>query len=415
MDPFVSCVFGPMCAPSMGVGAPDGSTNQSILIEHRQCVTIAPSANFAINFAIVPSPYGGVGIDEGTFIATYNAINNATPNVYSAPVTQQIVATSQTPGTGASQHYGLIPFQEYVAPAGHAVSMNNFAGVDQFRVLSTKARIFYVGDAFHNSGVLTGSKQYMSIDHESPANVSATGLADEPVWKYSSTGSRLPTYPPKGQGALCGIAGSRMTSVTEPQYVYEAPWNLEYQNVKESWIPFTTDETTETNKDFWFGGYLKVDATGPPVVNKTVQYDPIPGIGYCPITFLSVTGMQADQSIVVELVSCVEYTLGYTSPYSRLAMLPPAHRPMAIEHVKELARHLPSTFPATPVSDQHGYLGMLRSAWNWYWPKERAIATASIRTGLGIANAFSRGGVNAVTNGFGRLALTGSNRLMLRN
>lgn len=352
----------------MGAGAPDGSSEPSIVIEHKQCLTIRPSTNGNILFAIVPSPYGAIAVEEGDFTATVNACDTtagAPPWLYSpnASVAVSKVPVAYGSTTTVNMHYPIVPFTESLRPAGSIIQNAAEGGFypSQFRVLTTQAKVMYSGDSFHNSGVAATAK--LGIATAENLSAKATYVAGDNSYDLQEYGTPIPQMLPADNMTVCSLPGARIFPVTESVQIVAPFQDLDYQNVRKGWAPFYTTSESITSKDSVFGGMLlATDVVATPVLTGN---DPIFGIGSGLITFYAATGMDTTtpQAITIEIRCCVEYTLAYASPSSRFAMLPAPARLGAVNHAKALARGLPSSFPATPGTDAHGWLYNLGAAY----------------------------------------------------
>jgi len=392
------------------------------VIEHRSVFAVTASANGKICFALVPSPYGCIAIDEGIVTATVNKSDvtvGAAPFPYTAPGSVNIsgVASAWQPATGVSHHYGLLPYSEALRNAGEIISSSAQYGLQQakFRVLSTQAKVSYIGNDFNNEGVACTGRLAFDLDANLPS-VAVAGLTDDQYFcKY---GAPLPQILPDSFSAISVLPGSRVFPITQTVHMINAPQSFNYQPMKDAWVPFLGsahgDYTIGTSggRDVVFGGMMASTTAGPVTTNTPV--DGILGVGHAPITFFAATGLAlvADNplSILIEARCCIEYTLAYTSPSARFASLPPPERPLAIQAAHNFGRLIPSSVPSTPMQEEHGFLHRF---WDWYWPLEKksigfglglGAQLASRFTGLSIGGSTGTGAINYGGRG-GRLAI----------
>jgi len=267
-------------------------------------------------------------------------------------------------------------------------------------VLSSQAKVTYIGNDFYNEGVATTARLAFDLDANLPS-VPASGLsADAYFLQY---GTPLPQILPDSFSEIAALPGARVFPITQAINMINPPHRFDYQPIKEAWSPFYGGPHgdygmgTSGGKDVVFAGVMYNQLTSSPTY-ETVATDGIFGVGYAPVTFFAATGLALmannPLSILVEARCCVEYTLAYTSPSARFASLPPPERPLAIRSVHDFGRLLPSSVPTTPAMESAGWLSR---AWNWYYPKEKAGITAAWRVGGNI--------IDRITGGFNSMAI----------
>jgi hypothetical protein len=424
VDPFLHCIYGPVNYVGEGSRAPDGNNEPSVVIEHRSVFAVTASSNGNITFALVPSPYGCIGLDEGTVTATINTSTVATgssPYPYTAPAATEIPAITQSwqPSSGIHHHYALLPYSESIQQAGNIISSATQYGLQpsKFRVLSTQAKVSYIGNDFYNEGVAATARLALEMDQNVPA-VAPSDLTNDAY--FVTYGSPLPQILPDSFSEIATLPGARVFPITQTVHMINAPQRFDYQPIKDAWAPFLGlahgDYTLGTSggKDVVFGGFMNNVLTSTPT-SEIVASDGVSGVGYAPITFFAATGLalQANNplSVMIEARCCVEYTLAYTSPSARFASLPPIERPLAIQAAHNFGRLLPSSVPSTPAQEEHGWFSRFV---DWYWPREKAAVSASWRVGAALANRFSgmsignttgTGAINYGGRGGGRLAI----------
>lgn len=315
----------------------------------------------------------------------------AAPVPYTAPASTALTLNTAAwhPASGVAYHYKLLPYSESLRQAGQYVVGSSDYGLQtsKFRVLSTQAKISYIGNDFNNQGVAATARLAFQLDDNLPTREEAGAEIDQ---YYLMHGSPLPQDLPDSFSTIAALPGARSFPITQAVNMINAPMRFDYQPVKDNWAPFVGGPgadyvlgQTTGGRDIVFGGLMNnVISTGSNVIGS----DGIGGIGYAPVTFFAATGLApvADNplAIMVEARCCIEYTLAYTSPSARFARLPPPERPLAIRQVHDFGRVLPSSVPATAAHEQ---VGWLHRFWDWYWPKEKAAAFGGINLGLGLA------------------------------
>jgi len=351
-------------------------------------------------------------MDEGTVSATVNTANVTTgsfPFPYTAPATISIPFVTQSWGVASSAqyHYSLLPFSESIRLAGELIGNSNQYGLQQskFRVISTQAKVGYIGSFLNNNGVASTARLSFDMDNNFPQQ-SPPSLADEAY--FQQYGSNLPQQLPDSFAEIAALPTARNFPISESVNMINPPSRFDYQNMKEAWAPFYSTSVPTTGKDTVFGGIMQVvDPNG----TATFGVDGVSGMGYAPVTFFAATGLfntGSPLAIVVETRTCVEYTLAFTSPSLRFASLGPPERPLAIRQVHDLGRLLPSSVPSTPAMESQGWLSKF---WEWYWPKQKAGMTLGISEGLRLAGLTgSMGGMSIGGGNSGNLPMLPSNR-----
>ena len=356
-DHFIHCVYGPINAPSSGVGAPDGSVEPSVVIDHRQVVTVKPDVNGNITVAIVPSPYGAVAIGSGLATVTMNSVDfTGDEPVYLQPTQEKLngVSTPVSQSNYSEFAYPLIPFTESLRAGGspkHAQGLGLQA--TKFRVLTSMAQADFTGSTMYNSGSAVTAKiaHHLYEDRPSDNPTAAPGRV-----YLVQTGSRIVQTPPSGYADISSLPGANVFPARQSVMMINAPQSFDYQEMREQWMPFMASGYNNSTTRY-FGGAM-LDSNG-----ITHGSDPVPGFGYSTVTYYAASGLDASATITFEVRTCVEYTLAFSSPASRFTALPSPERPLAIKAVKEIGRTIPSSFPVTPAVENHGWLS---NAVSWY-------------------------------------------------
>jgi len=422
VDPFLHCIYGPVDYIGQGSRAPDGHAEPSIVVEHRSVVTITPNSSNNITFALVSSPYGAIALDAGKATTTINTATVATgsfPYNYTGSANTNLDFSPGPWGQGSSvhSHYLQIPFSEWLEPNGTSIGNQASTGLQQskFRVLSAQAKVAFTGNTLNDQGVACTGRLTFDFDQNLPATAPSSLTNDAYFLQY---GAILPQQLPDSFSAIATLPGARIFPFKQSVNMINPPTSFAYQEMRSNWAPFFTTSVATQTKDIVFGGVINTTLTSTPTSEITGN-DNVFGMGFAPVTFYAASGLDGtqNQSIVVETRTCVEYTIGFASPMARFASLPPPERPLAIRHAYNYGRLLPSSVPASLQQEEAGWLSKigsgLGSAWDWYWPKEKAAITASWRAGGWIADKLTGGALNALGSEMGQLSIGYPNRRMI--
>lgn len=351
LTPFEACVYGPVGAPGHSMGIPDGSSLQSIVIDHRQTFVVKIGTGplavpGAVVFAITPSFLGGFAFNTGQVSAA----------VYGVVTSSGLITTANTQvinlpgpltsgGTGVGNYY-VVPFREWL-PAGAAGLLaasgaNNFASfnVGQGRILTNKAKIIYTGSTMHNAGTCAIARQNIRVETNTKATdgypATVTGLNRQFL---SSIG-------PTDFTSVMQLAGSQVISAGELRCGYDVinvPYEFGYQPWIENSTPVFQSSATGIQPSTDFAQLLFPDDLSV----GTIVGGPTPGIGHAPTTFVAFDGLDATASITVTLQSCIEYTVSFDSPTARFATMSPPMDLGAINRVKDMSRVVPTIKPTS--------------------------------------------------------------------
>lgn len=355
--------------PSHGMGVPDGSNRKVVVIDHRQTILAKPNANGVIQFALVPSPFGAVGMSIGDFEVVANGQTAAGANSATTPQSAIYRASVLTPAQNVPVFgYALAPFAETLRPAGTA--LNNLAGggitPQSFRVITQTARVMYTGPTVDDQGVACTERLTPAIARDLPVTGENGGAPTANHNAINSLGE-MNAAMPESFTALSQQAGAAIFPFRQSRDLINVPSKFEWTDIKKGWIPATIQAGfagVNGERKEWFPGVLwDYTFAGGPVVPANIMVTSNWGLGHSDITFYSARNLASDQGLVIEVRTCIEYALGYDSPMIRMAALSPPARPDVVEHVRELSRALPSSGPATAQTAEHGWL---YNAASWY-------------------------------------------------
>lgn len=362
LHPFISCVYGPVDMPSMGHGVPDGANYKTIVLDHRQTIVCQPDGNGNISFALHPSAYGSIGLGYGIFQnVSVNSWNNAGVSEGWLQQSVQLTSFSSNNLTGA---YPLIPHTEWLAKSGVPISgqgVNSGAmEVERWRVVSSTARCIYTGDTFHDSGIGVSCRLPFTTDTD---RLNPNQNAGYPNWL--PTVGVVAQYAPADFVSMANTAGARLFAARDGCDIINVPASFDFQMWKQDWAAATV--TTVNTGATPSVGYLFPSLNWYDNGTTTVlTAGPAPGLGNADTTFVQFSGIQTGQTIVVEARTCIEYTLGFTSPMMRMAEYAAEPEPEVVRAVHQLGRTLPSSKPPA----REGWLGQ---ALAWYGSTMKSI------------------------------------------
>jgi len=417
VDPFLHCVYGPVNYIGEGHRAPDGHSEPSVVVEHRSLFNVTASSNGNITLAIVASPYGCLGVDEGTVTYQSNTadVTGSPPYSYGAATTETFTGTSQgwNPSGGVNHHYSLLPFIETLQQSGNLIEASQQYGLQaaKFRILSTQAKVSYVGNNFYNQGVATTARLSLDLQGNFPATAPGSLSGDAYFLQY---GDNVPQILPTSFSSIGALPGARTFSVTQDVNMINPPTSFEFQEMKPAWAPFYSASVPTASKDTIFGGLIYTHLTTGPDTYEFTGNDPVFGLGFAPVTFYAATGLALAAnnpiSLTVETRTCIEYVLAYQSPSVRFASYPPPERPLAIRQAHDLGRILPSSVPSTPAQESEGWLSRLLQG---YWSLEKKGIATGYEVGGKILGAVGGNAIGRLISGLGNMALGNSNRLAI--
>ena len=423
LDPFAHCVLGPVGMPSSGLGAPTGHTEPTIVLDHRQTVTIAPNSDGAIAFAVVGGAGGCVAVGQGTFTLSSNevALDNLATDRKKAEGMKSASITLGFQGPNRDQtvwsNYPVIPYQETIVPFGTATPdffVSTGLHLSKFRTLTSTANVTFTGSSMYNNGTATTGRVSHAFDEDTefpgyhfPTPVSGAYPSTASPQYDHQTGARLVQAPPTSFTTVAGLPGARVFPARESVQITNVPSCFEFQPVRQDWCPFTVYGAASGEQLYMnhFGqamwGSPSTAGGYPDIVpnNSFVS----PGIGYGPVTYYFAEGLDPHASITVDARCCIEYTLASNSPAVRLASMPRPDVPGAITAVKNMGRVLPSSAPLTPAQQSQGWLSWygstMKNIVGTVWGTAGSLlqhtnlpALAQFGTGIANAGNYLRGG-----------------------
>jgi hypothetical protein len=337
--------------PGNGRGIPDGSTQRTIVVDHRQTVVLAPNGGLIL-FAVVPSQYGAVALGTGKASATLNAITptGATQAQYGAPigVSLSITATTAAPTPSIDAAiYPLLPFSESLVRGG-LVGVPTLGGLQatHSRVITCTARVMYTGATLSDSGAATTCKLPMWT--RDTQTLDAAQLGSHPYFK---TGAPLPSAPPITFDAIAAVAGSRVFPARESCDMLSVPTDYEFEPIRDAMVPFVLQGTSVPPEYMTYFAAQAVDTS-----TGTVEVAPLPNFSHADTMFYCAQGLDASATVTVEVRTCVEYALAFTSPMMRFSEMAALKDQAALDRVQAIGRCLPSSRPTTAQSVTHGWL-----------------------------------------------------------
>lgn len=336
LSAFERCVYGQPGEISLGLGVPDGSSLNSIVIDHRQTFVLRPIGG-GIVFALTPSYLGALAMSQGSTTALLYTCNPA-----SGVLTNLVSSVVNFPVLAPASQYLVLPFQEWLGQGalGSAIKLgnNNFGSlnVTQARVITNKARMIYTGTSLANSGTCAIARQNIKIE---------TIVPGTDTLNYNQLGDlrqQLGSIGPGDVNSVMALAGSQIVSAGELRCGYDllnVPYNFDYENWVENASPvFQVPVAGNPTPAF---AQALIDT-----VTNLVVPGCAPGIGHAPTTFVAFSGLDTTASITVTCQTCVEYTVGFNSPLTRFATMSPSVDNGAMDRVKEMSRGVPVIKPA---------------------------------------------------------------------
>lgn len=335
---FAACTLAPVGAPTMSTGYPDGGPNPTVVVDYRQVFVIRPIVggpdNGMIQFAVHPSPLGGLAIHTGRVASLRYVVNNA------GDITGTTSTTNDFTNVNGTDKYSLLPFRQNVrgasGPIWGTVQNDSAFGAQAWRVLSNKAHVVYSGDTFNNGGSYSVARQQIKVERLTEK------MASDGYPAYAGQYRQyLNSFGPDDFSTNSQIPGSLQGAVADMRSGLDLI-NVPYDYAWQGWQDNATPIIVKGGDAGYtaFAQYLGNSESGQPA------HGPTPGVGFAPTTFFSATGMAAEQTITVSIQTCVEYTLDSDSPMQQMAKMPPSVDQSAIDFVKNAARGLPAAKPA---------------------------------------------------------------------
>jgi hypothetical protein len=398
---FARCTLDPLAAMSMkSQGVPDKYSGETIVVDHKMDITITPNATGAISLAILPTLPGALHVYcDGTntpanITGKYTAIDGTL---------RQLDVT----GSGASQGYACIPFQEYVPSTPAAIGLGtplpnmNVYSAARARCVALGMELVDKATDLNSQGDVTITQVPIRIGQESiVGQCCQAGRVSSLVGNYWQRTVDTPI-----------VNDSQATNVKN--YVCMKPKEGVYAVGKRSspewsmkpFAPMNSQGTSPLNGT-WTGqffGPVTSDFASFSAGASSLQYynyaggDSADSIGWSwadPDTqgiFATLTGLNTTtpQPIRVLVTMCVEYELQSTSSISKFTGPSPKEDQKALKTVSDAQSMMP---PAVKGTQKQGFFGSLISALG---SAARGIAGAHIPIISDLAS-----GANAIVGAF---------------
>jgi len=378
-----------------GVGVPDGTSFKTINIEHRSLVTIKPDFDGNIAFAILSNPHGGVAWRTGAVTLTVPGVGQRSqaagtvatraeyPTDVKYPLATYSISSSGPASTAYRPDYAVVPFNEWkLDNAGLPVNGASNAGnilegisnqqglrIAKWRTITTVARISYIGNSLHNSGVMAvarspggvGSRFDIKVLIADDASLT-TGTLEDVV--LAQAAAAIPT----SFDSVAAMPGAKVIPVRCGADVICPPSDFQWHQWEDAFflghntvvpklpdtdleggdggISFTDADQSSNLTGLAFASALLWNYTGATTGGSvSVVGGPLPGWSNNDVSFVQMQGMEADQGVMVEVRTCCEYVLAFNSPAARFARDSPRPRPAATKAVLDIARKIPATKP----------------------------------------------------------------------
>jgi len=352
ISPFLECYLSRVGARPMGMGIPDKNGSNTIVVDHRYAVSIQPNAAGQVYFAIVPSCMGGVAIQRGVFTATTwsKPSNTFKSHTFSTDVADW---SSEDP----NGLYHLLPFTEYqngdpTTSSSSGGSQNSAAYyTESWRVISSKAKILYTGDDFHNSGSVTVARQNIKAT-DTTFTQAAAGQAYTTGWYQISEDG------PQILSDFLNIADSVTMPIRDGAGVNNTVESWDFIPYREGFVP-TSVTPQEMAANFATNPSIAASFSqlGYDVTNTKISTYPMPGFANMSTTFVAIEGLQSGQSIFVDCANCVEYQLNAKSSMAKMAKPSPPEDAAALKQVADASRRMPTAI--TAAQEKEGWLPWL--------------------------------------------------------
>jgi len=375
-----------------GVGVPDGSSFKTIVVEHRSFVTFQPNDSGNIGFAIVANPLGAVAYNTGSCTldlpvlgqrsataGTANSLPQYPSDIKYSTITQTL-APSATARGNWQPDYAVIPFNEWkIDDTGFARGVNttnilagpiNQSGlrIAKWRTITSVARISYVGNSLHNSGVMAVARSPGGVGSKFDIKVlildgasQTTGTLEDCV--LAQAAGSIPT----SFDNVAAMPGAKVIPVRCGADVICPPSDFVWHEWEDAFflgrntvVP-EADSTdvaagegeitwseADQSKNLWNPAFGSANWYNyvPGASGETVlAAGPLPGWSNNDVSYVQIQGMEAAQAMMVEVRTCCEYSLAFNSPAARFAKDSPRPRPAATKAVLDIARKIPATKP----------------------------------------------------------------------
>lgn len=316
-DPYMRCIAGPTTMSSTGVGFPDGSTRQSVVVDFKQSFTITPVSG-SIRFALTSCPLGCLALNCGN-IATGVVVPK-----YATTTTLAYGWSAQNPATSGGDSWFVLPFREN---GDSLVTGPDFGpyGVGEYRGLVYTADAMFTGSDTLNGGVVRVARFNVS------KNLGSGTQNTVPVRSVSYT---------EMNSAFLDNASGRFTGAARD------PINLRGVNPRPEFVDVEDSATI---------GYeiVPYGLNSSNALTSTMQWCGIDN--NVPVTIVEYTGLDASASITIEIRSCLEMTPrpGGLSAFSKPS--PPCNL-SSWQKVANFARAIPPAVVQTAGKAAFAYL-----------------------------------------------------------
>lgn len=316
-DPYMRCIAGPTSMASTGVGFPDGSTRQSVVVDFKQSYTITPVSG-TIRFALTSGPLGCLALNCG------NIATGVICPRYSTTTTLAYGWTAQNPATSGGDSWFVLPFRENASTTITGPTLGPYA-VGEYRGLVYTADAMFTGSDNLNGGVVRVARFNVSKNL-------GTGVQNTvPVRSISYT-EMNDAFMDNSSGRFTGAARDSINLRginPRPEFVdVEDSAVIGYEIV-----PFGLNSSNAlTSTMLWCG------------IDTNV-----------PVTIVEYSGLDATASITVEVRSCLEMTPapGAMSGFSKPS--PPCNL-SSWQKVANFARAIPPAIVQTAGKAAFAYL-----------------------------------------------------------
>jgi hypothetical protein len=437
---------------------PDGSTIPTFPIGHKSCYQLKPLSSGELMFAITPNALGGLAMCKGIAVAPRYNTNSAFGAIGWASETttwptDTALANYNGLGlfNGAPLTYYTLPWTEWQKGNPLDISQNNnFLAAQDWRVISSKAKICFTGPVLNNSGAVSVGRQVISVKNISqpgPAgSVNASRMGRDlltyetltvpasnaltpyfgQITNVDSAGasnlneavhgnllpslrmccsSRGPTNIPE----VCALQNSQSLPARETFCVENVISDYEFQPFVDNAIA-VYESNEGVNIPCWgqlilgstptFGGSV-VTINGEQVLSTTLG-----GFGHATTTFVSMEGLSDTAGIFVEVENCIEYTVAYDSTVGRFASPSPPKDQTAIDLVAAVQKH-------APVVKQEGEQSWITDAVSWYGNAMKKAIGGTYAVGGALLKGFGITGPGDIADLLAGVTLGGGKRLAL--
>lgn len=344
VSPYVKMVSSPMANHNL-FAYPDGSQMPSFVYRHKGVVTILPTTDGKISFAMIPSASGAIAVNNS------NGFTWGMPSYTSAGVFGGWAARTRAPGATLSTGKAMIlPFTEYtgadifgVGNSGLPASFNASA----FRVLASECRIMYTGSSLNDSGVLVADRR--PIDYT--LNTLNTVL---PVTNVTLQADMVDPYAlPIGVTGQYGSNGNtEIVAAREPIRSRLVNNNPEFVPVEVDRYVLTDSATPASMGVAWYSTTANDTSTG----NWAGADAGLPACHY------NYSGLNPASSITVEYSTIIEYAVGSYSTLAGLAQPNPPRDSVVQDLVQRLYYALPTIERLGSAAGRFAYAALAGAA-----------------------------------------------------